>query len=100
MDALGIQADVILFHPYDRWGFSKPDRETDVFYLKYAADRLCHFKNVWWAMVNEFDLMPWKSTEDWERYARVVIRRDVYGNLRSIHNCMKFYDYTRPWITQ
>ena len=99
LDALGIQADVILLHPYDKWGFSKMPRDTDVFYLKYAVDRLCHFKNVWWALANEFDLMPWKSIEDWELYARVVIGRDCYGHLRSIHNCVKFYDHTRPWIT-
>lgn len=99
LDELGIQADIILLHPYDKWGFSKMPRDTDVFYLKYAVDRLCHFKNVWWALANEFDLMPWKSIEDWELYARVVIGRDCYGHLRSIHNCVKFYDHTRPWIT-
>lgn len=99
LDALGIEADIILMHPYDRWGFSKMDQDTDVFYLKYAADRLCHFKNIWWSMANEFDLLPWKSVEDWELYARVIMRRDSYGHLRSIHNCMKLYDHTRSWIT-
>ncbi len=99
LDELGIEADVILLHPYDRWGFSKMDRDTDVFYLKYAVSRLCHFKNVWWALANEFDLLPWKSVEDWELYARVVMCRDPYGHLRSIHNCVELYDQTRPWIT-
>lgn len=99
LDALGIQADVILFHPYDRWGFADMGRGTDVFYLKYAVDRLSHFKNIWWSMANEYDLMPWKTVQDWESYARVVIGRDPYGHLRSIHNCMKLYDHTRPWIT-
>ena len=50
-------------------------------------------------MANEFDLLPWKSVEDWELYARVIMRRDSYGHLRSIHNCMKLYDQTRSWIT-
>lgn len=99
LDELGIQADIILLHPYDKWGFARMDQETDVFYLKYAVDRLCHFKNVWWSLANEFDLLPWKSVEDWELYARTVIRRDSYGHLRSIHNCVKLYDHTRPWIT-
>lgn len=99
LDELGIEADVILLHPYDRWGFSKMDLDTDVFYLKYAVSRLCHFKNVWWALANEFDLLPWKSVEDWELYARVVMCRDPYGHLRSIHNCVELYDQTRPWIT-
>ncbi len=99
LDELGIEADVILLHPYDKWGFSKMPKETDVFYLKYVVDRLCHFKNVWWSLANEFDLMPWKPVEDWEQYARVVMGRDCYGHLRSIHNCVKLYDHTRPWIT-
>ncbi len=99
LDALGIEADIILLHPYDRWGFSKMSRETDVFYLKYTVDRLCHFKNVWWSLANEFDLLTWKSIEDWELYARVIMRRDCYGHLRSIHNCFKMYDHSRPWIT-
>lgn len=25
LDELGIEADVILLHPYDKWGFSKMD---------------------------------------------------------------------------
>ena len=99
LDELGIEADIILLHPYDKWGFAKMPKETDVFYLKYAVDRLCHFKNVWWALANEFDLMPWKPVEDWELYARVIMGRDCYGHLRSIHNCIKLYDHTRPWIT-
>ncbi len=99
LDELGIQADVILFHPYDRWGFSKMDFETAVFYLKYAVDRLCHFKNVWWSLANEFDLLPWKPVETWEAFARVIMGRDSYGHLRSIHNCVTMYDHTRPWIT-
>ncbi len=82
-----------------RWGFAKMDYETDCFYLKYAVDRLCHFKNVWWSLANEFDLMPEKSIEDWESYARLVMGRDSYGHLRSIHNCVTLYDHTRPWIT-
>lgn len=99
LDEMGIQADLILFHPYDKWGFSRMDPETDAFYLKYVVDRLCHFKNVWWSLANEYDLMPWKTEDDWERYARMVTERDPYGHLRSIHNCLTFYDHTRDWIT-
>ena len=99
LDALGIQADIILLHPYDNWGFSTMTKEQDIFYLKYTVSRLSHFKNIWWSMANEWDLLPQKSVEDWETYARVVIRFDPYGHLRSIHNCIKFYDYTKPWIT-
>ena len=101
LDELGIEADIILLHPYDKpdWGFSKMTKEQDIFYLKYCVSRLSHFKNIWWSMANEFDLLPHKSVEDWETYARVVLRFDPYGHLRSIHNCVRLYDHTKPWIT-
>ena len=50
-------------------------------------------------MANEYDLMPQKTVEDWETYAKVVIENDPYGHLRSIHNCIPLYDHNRPWIT-
>lgn len=36
---LGIEADLILFHPYDRWGVSMMSREEDELYLKYVIAR-------------------------------------------------------------
>lgn len=36
---LGIEADLILFHAYDRWGFSEISAETDDRYLKYMGER-------------------------------------------------------------
>lgn len=99
LDEIGIQADIILFHPYDNWGFSTMTPEQDNFYLKYTVSRLCSFKNIWWSLANEYDLMRAKSIEDWERFARIVNRFDPYGHLRSIHECFSFYDYTKPWIT-
>lgn len=99
LDELGIEADVILLHPYDCWGFSKMTREQDTYYLSYVVKRLSHFKNIWWSLANEYDLMPWKSAEDWECYARVVMENDPYGHLRSIHNCIPFYNHNRSWIT-
>lgn len=99
LDEMGVQADIILLHPYDRWGFSKMTKEQDIFYLTYIVRRLAHFKNVWWSLANEYDLMPDKSIEDWEMYAHVIMENDPYGHLRSIHNCIPFYDHSRPWIT-
>ena len=81
LDDLGIEADIILLHPYDRWGFSKMTKQQDIFYLSYVVKRLCHFKNIWWSMANEYDLMPQKTVEDWETYAKVVIENDPYGHL-------------------
>ncbi len=99
LQKLGIEADLILMHPYDRWGFSLMNHEEDVFYLKYAAARFAAYRNVWWSFANEWDLMPQKSVEDWEDFAAVIMSNDPYDHLRNIHNCTKFYDQTRPWIT-
>ncbi len=96
---LGIEADLILFHAYDRWGFSEMGASADDRYLRYATARLAAFRNVWWSLANEYDLMWSKEAEDWERYARIVTENDPYGRLISIHNCFGFYDYGRPWIT-
>lgn len=43
--------------------------------------------------------MKEKSLEDWERYASILSNKDPYNRLRSNHNCLKLYDYSRPWIT-
>ena len=99
--ALGIEADIILLHPYDKeqWGFSKMSREDDIRYLAYMARRYGAYRNVWWSLANEYDLMPQKSLEDWRTYARVVMANDVFNHLRSIHNCVTVYDYNEPWCT-
>jgi len=33
LSKMGIEADLILFHPYDRWGFSNMGEENDELYL-------------------------------------------------------------------
>lgn len=96
---LGIQADLIMMHPYDRWGFSRMSHEEDIFYLKYAAARFSAYSNVWWSLANEYDLMPQKSVADWESFAQILCEKDPYHHMRSIHNCSAYYDYSRPWIT-
>ncbi|MCC3377156.1 DUF5605 domain-containing protein [Cohnella sp. REN36] len=96
---LGIEADLILFHAYDRWGFSEMGRAADDRYLRYVVARLSAFRHVWWSLANEYDLMWEKETEDWERFAAIVTGNDPHGHLISIHNCMPFYDYGRPWVT-
>lgn len=95
---MGIEADIILFHPYDRWGFSKMSREQDSFFLKYVVARLAAYRNVWWAFANEYDLMD-KFHEDWKHYGELVQKEDPYQHLRSIHNCIKLYDHKEEWIT-
>jgi len=108
--AMGIEADVILLHPYDRWGFAKMDSESDDRYLRYVVSRLAAFRNVWWSLANEFDFMPDhevgsmeksenKQMADWDRFFRIVQEHDPHGHLRSIHNGHVWYDHTKPWVT-
>ena len=97
--AIGIEADLIVMHPYDRWGFSQMSKEQDDLYWEYLIARLAAYRNIWWSLANEYDLMEHKTTEDWERYGSIICEKDPYNHLRSIHNCRPFYDYKRPWIT-
>ncbi|WP_284981943.1 DUF5605 domain-containing protein [Arthrobacter sp. efr-133-TYG-118] len=99
LEELGIEADLILFHAYDRWGFSTMSPGQDDRYLKYVVARLASHRNIWWSLANEYDLLFRKTTEDWERFAGIVQANDPNGHLLSIHNCHAFYDYSRPWIT-
>jgi hypothetical protein len=96
---LEIETDLILFHPYDRWGFSEMPETADDRYVQYLVRRLGAHRSVWWSMANEYDLMLSKTTENWERLAGIVRKNDHVGHLTSIHNCLDFYDHTRPWIT-
>jgi hypothetical protein len=96
---LGIEADLILFHPYDRWGFSQMTPGQDELYLRYVLARFSAYRNVWWSLANEYDLLRAKTVQDWERLAGLLVAFDPYHHLRSIHNCMPMYDYSRPWIT-
>ena len=52
--SLGIEADVILFDPYDkgRWGFDRMDAATDDRYIRYIVARLGAYRNVWWSLAN------------------------------------------------
>lgn len=99
LQKLGIEADIILFHPYDRWGFSMMDMETDMRYLKYVTARFSAYRNVWWSLANEYDLMSEKNSEHWEAFGNYLMHHDPYNHLRSIHNCAVFYDYTKPWVS-
>lgn len=96
---IGIEADVILFHPYDRWGFSRMAAEQDDRYLAYIVARLSAFPNVWWSLANEFDLLPAKSDSDWRRFLEIIAGADPFEHLRSVHNCLRFFDHAHPLVT-
>src|SRR5581483_7230286 len=98
---LGIEADLILFHPYDRgrWGFDRMPAASDDRYLRYVVARFAAFRNVWWSLANEFDFMREKQPPDWDRFFQIVQASDPYAHLRSIHNGSVLYNHTLPWVT-
>jgi len=96
---MGIEADMILMHPYDRWGMNEMSAAACDAYLKYVVARYGAFRNVWWSLANEYDIIPTKTAEDWERYGTLIARNDPYHHMCSVHNCIEYYDFTRPWVT-
>ena len=95
LNEMGVQADVILFHPYDKWGFAKLDEAHNEAYLRYVVARLAAFSNVWWTMANEYDLLP---PRDWDRLTALVHNSDPYDHPVGIHNFASWYDHSKPWI--
>ena len=95
---LGIEADIIIFHPYDKghWGFDSLGMQNDLKYIKYLTARLSSFRNVWWSMANEFDYIKTKPREAWDVYTKAVVAADPYKHLCSIHNGSVYYDLWKP----
>lgn len=98
---MNIEADIIIFHPYDfgGWGFDRMPAEVNDRYLKYLVARIASFRNVWWSFANEYDLMLDRTIADWDHYFKLVQELDPYDHLRSNHNCREFYDHGKPWVT-
>ena len=98
----GVEAELILFHPYHKgemeW-FDDLDDAGDDRYLQYVVTRLCPYRNVWWSLSNEFGQVKNKTDADWDHFFQVVQSADPYGHERSIHNAAKFYDANKPWVT-
>jgi len=106
----GIEADLILFHPYDdrwepgqpagaHWGFDRMGAQNDDRYLRYVVARFAAHRNVWWSLANEWDFVKSKNEADWIRFGEIVKSSDPYGHLLSIHNGPKLFDHSLPWIT-
>lgn len=96
---MGIEADMILMHPYDRWGLNEMDKDACDWYLKYVTARYGAYRNVWWSLANEFDFIAVKTLEDWERYGRIVSENDPFHRLLSVHNGGPNYDFSKEWVT-
>ena len=74
---LGIEADVILFHPYDRWGYCSMSDDQDERYLAYVAARFAAYRNVWWSLANEYDfLLDTKPMARWDRFFQILETED------------------------
>ncbi|WP_099225241.1 DUF5060 domain-containing protein [Listeria costaricensis] len=109
---MGIQVDLILFHPYDHWGFASMGEEADLRYLRYLLARVAAFPNVWFALANEYDLMALvgqKERTAWDELFKCVKEEDPYGHLASIHNFYHpplhftdhthWYDHHKSWVS-
>ncbi len=104
LEALGIEADIILFHPYDKpgWDFSNMSKEQDKAYLKYVMARLGAYHNVWWSLANEFDIFRggYKSkNSNWKELVEFVAEHNTFGHMIGIHQCMTMYDHRDPNLT-
>ncbi|MBT1170621.1 DUF4038 domain-containing protein [Bifidobacterium sp. SO4] len=101
LNSLSIQADIILFHPYDKseWGYSTLNHDQCLTYLEYAVKRLAAYPNVWWSLANEYDLIPSFKPEWWHDFARVITEHDPYSHLLSNHHCAIEQDASWPEIT-
>lgn len=93
-----IEADLILFHPYDRWGFSTMPQEDNLAYVSYAVRRLAAYRNIWWALSNEYEFLFDKTFEDWDAYGELISANDPYQHLLSAHNWITPYP-KRDWLT-
>lgn len=96
---LGIEADLIIFNPYGKFGFEKMDAAGDERYVRYVVARFGAYRNVWWSLANEYDFLRTKTEADWDRLGALVKACDPYNHLRSIHNGALIFDQSKPWIT-
>ena len=97
--SLGIQVDLILFHPYDRWGFNYLGPERNKIYLDYLLRRFSALPNVWWSLANEYDMCSNISPEEWKSIEKFIGENDPYHHLMSNHNCITAYDFSGEYIT-
>jgi hypothetical protein len=98
---LGIEADVIVFHPYDRWGYCDMSAEQDYRYVAHLTARLAAYRNVWWSLANEYDfLLDTKPMAQWDRYFQIIEENDPGRHLKSIHNgdVTMNYDHRKAWV--
>lgn len=99
LEELDVQADLILFHGYDRWGFSQLSHDECMVYLDYLVRRLTSFPNVWWSLANEYELLTKFQHEWWMDFAQFLGENDLYHHLLSNHNFLELWNFDNPYVT-
>jgi len=116
LQALDVIAELILFHPYDHWGFAcmggsdavTYDLHHDIAYVRYVVARLGAFSNVWWSLANEWDFIGCKArglsdqpskSPVWDALGATLAAEDPYDREASIHNGVRMYNHSREWVT-
>lgn len=99
LGAQGVEADLILFNPYGRWGFETMSAANDDLFVRYVVARFAAYRNVWWSLANEYDFLETKTEADWDRLGALVRQCDPFNHLRSIHNGLRIYDHRASWVT-
>ena len=99
LNRLGIQADLILFHPYDHWGFAEWSKKECVAYLTYAVRRLSAFPNIWWSMANEYDAVIYFEHDWWNDFAALIRKEESCRHNLSNHNLLWKWDFGNPDTT-
>ena len=66
---------------------------------RYVLARMSAFRNIWWSLANEYDLMKEKSVQDFDRFFHLAEQHDPVSHLRSVHYSNAMYDYSHPWVT-
>ena len=96
LKGLKIQADIILFHPYDKWGFATMTESQNKAWIDYVVARLSAYSNVWWTMANEYDVM---TARNWETLVDKLSEADPYNHLLGNHPIADWYAPSNPKIT-
>lgn len=112
LSARDIQADVILFHPYDsgHWDIDHGmDEDNALAYVRYALARFGSFRNVWWSLANEYDVVVAEDRKsshvgmerrDWDVIGSFIKARDPYHHPISCHNITFGIIYpNREWMS-
>lgn len=78
---LGIESDLIIFHPYDSgaWGFDRMPVDFNQRLLRYLVARLSAFRKLWWSFANEYDLFTGRTIEHWDHDMQLVQQIDPYN---------------------